>query len=860
MEAERWRQVENLFNAAIDLAAQERASLLESKRAEDPELVREVESLLRAEDQTQQLFEDSIQSVAREVIEARPPLAEGDRVGAYEVVKKLGEGGMGMVFLAERADAEYEARVAIKVLRTGAADPRLLERFRAERQILASLEHPSVARLLDGGATPRGYPYVVMEYVDGEPLDVYCQTHGLNLRQRVELFLQVLGAVQAAHQSLIVHRDIKPGNILVTGEGAAKLLDFGIAKILDAPETAGALTGPLQRVMTPDYASPEQVLGKPVGTASDIYSLGVALYELLAGAAPYATGAMSPAELERTVCQEDPPPPSAVAGPNIAPQLRGELDAIVMKAMAKMPEERYASVERFIADLQRYLDGRPVLARPQTWSYRTGKILARNKLAAAAALTVFALLLIIAVSMTLAARRIAAEKEIADRERQRAEETVRFLTEVFRISDPGETRGQRVTAREVLDWSADRLRREPDTDPQLRAQLLDVIGVVYHNLGLYTEAEAALSEALGLHRQALPDDDPALAAPLNHLANAQRELGRYDDAKAAYQQSLTIARDAAPPDGDAAVAQNISDLAMLLRDQGDYDEAERLAREALEMRRRVLGGERTEVAGSLHNLGTVLYRRGDYERAEELFREALKLDRELRGDLHPDVAMGLHSLGALLEQKGELGQAEASFEEALKIVRELYGEEHTGVADNLRSLAQIRLEQRDPAAADKLLAEALGIDRRLYGDEHPVIAADLNLQATAARDRGDAKRAEELFRQALALRRKALPPQSPPTANSLLQLGSLLTNAGRSEEAEPLLVEGLETFLGALPEDHWQVAEAREALGVCLALGGKLDRAEQVLLANDQTRPQTRKALAYLYDLWGRDKDAERYR
>lgn len=860
MEAERWRQIEDLFNRAVDLPAPERAALLEAERGSGPELVREVESLLKAEEQTVPLFENSIQQAAREVIEARPPLAEGDRVGAYRVVKKLGEGGMGMVFLAERADSEYQARVAIKVLRSGAADPRLLERFLAERQILASLEHPSVARLLDGGATPRGYPYVVMEYVDGEPLDVYCDSHGLDVRDRIELFLQVLAAVQSAHQSLIVHRDIKPGNILVTGEGAAKLLDFGIAKILDSPDAPGSLTGPLQRVMTPDYASPEQVLGKPVGTASDIYSLGVALYELLAGAGPYSTGSMSPGKLEQAVCHDDPPAPSAVAGADGAPKLRGELDSIVLKAMAKAPEQRYASVERFAADLRRYLDGRPVLARPQTFSYRARKILARNKLAAAAALTVFTLLVIIAVSMTLAARRIAAEKEIADRERQRAEETVRFLTEVFRISDPGETRGERVTAREVLDWSADRLRREPDTDPRLRAELLDVIGVVYQNLGLYQEAEAALSEALELHREALPENAPELVPALNHLANARRELGRYDEARESYQQSLAITRAGAPPEGDAAVAQNLSDLAMLLRDQGDYDEAERLAREALEMRRQVFGGERTEVAASLHNLGTVLYRRGDYEQAEELFRQALDLDRELRGDLHPDVAMGLHSLGALLEQKGDLEQAEASFEEALEIVRELYGEEHTGVADNLRSLAQIRLEQGDPAAADKLLAEAQEIDRRLYGDEHPVIAADLNLQAQAARDSGDAQGAEELFRQALALRRRALPAQSPPTANSLLQLGSLLTNDGRAKEAEPLLAEGLEIFRGALPDDHWQVAEAREALGVCLALGGKLDQAEKVLLENDQTRPQTRKALAYLYDIWGREQDAERYR
>ncbi|MBI1354631.1 MAG: tetratricopeptide repeat protein [Acidobacteria bacterium] len=858
MEAERWRRIEDLFNAAVDLPPADRAALLDRERERDPELAAEVDSLIAAEQGATGAFESSIQQVAREVIEARPPLQEGERVGAYRVVRKLGEGGMGMVFLAERADSEYQAQAAIKILRTGAADRRLLERFRAERQILANLEHPSVARLIDGGATPAGYPYVVMEYVDGEPLDVYCRSHDLALNDRLELFLNVLGAVEAAHQSLIVHRDIKPGNVLVTKDGAPKLLDFGIAKILDAPEAA-SVTGVFGRAMTPDYASPEQVLGRPAGTASDIYSLGVTLYELLAGAPPYKTSAMSPAELERTVCENDPPPPSAVAGPDRAPGLRGEIDAIVMKAMAKAPGERYASVERFAADLRRYLDGRPVLARPQTWSYRTRKIIARNKLATAATAAVLVLLIAFAVSMTLAAKRIGAQRDIAERERQRAEQTAQFLTEVFRISDPGETRGERVTAREILDISANRLRRETGADPALRAQLLDTIGVVYQNLGLYDEAQSELAEALELRRRYLPDDREGLAAALNHLARAEHELGRYAEAKQTYQRSLEMARAGAPPGGDAAVAQNLSDMAMLLRDEGDYDGAERLAREALAMRRKVFGADRPEVSASLHNLGTVLYRRGDYDGAEALFRESLALDRELRGRLHPDVAMGLHSLGALLQQEGELDEAQSTYQEALAIARELYGEEHTGVADNLRSLAEVRRLRGDLPEAEKLLQEALEIDRKLYGDEHPVIAADLNLQATVARDRKQTRRAEELFRKALAMRRATLPAQSPAIANSLLLLGSLLTNSGRAKEGEPLLDESLSIYEAALPVGHWQVAEAREALGVCLAMDGELDRAEKVLLANDETRPQTRRALAYVYGLWNKPEEAARY-
>ena len=866
MDRERWSRIEELFQAAADLPPDNRARFLDQHCASDPDLRGEVESLLAADESPDPDYHAAISEAARQVVEDKSPAGIGDRVGAYRILRKLGEGGMGAVFLGERADEQFEGLAAIKLLRSAAAHAQTVERFRSERQILADLNHPFIARLLDGGAAADGSPYVVMEYVDGTPLDEWCETRSLDLRGRVELFRRVCDAVHYAHRKLIVHRDLKPANILVSDDGVPKLLDFGIAKILGDEAPSAVVTGPLGRVMTPNFASPEQVLGQPVGTASDVYALGVLLYGLLAGEPPYDVAEQTPAETQRLVCEADPPPPSKRAEGPLAKKLTGELDDIVMTALDKDPERRYVSAERLSADLHRWLTGRPVTATPQTWSYRARKFVRRNRAGVAAAGAFVLLLGAYALSMAVLADRLELERDAARRERDKAEQTSGFLADIFRISDPGETRGNRVTAREILDWGAEKAERELSDQPELQAEVFDTVGVVYRNLGLYTEAERYLTSALERRRELLPAGHPDLAESLNHLAKSFHDQGRYEEAEPLYQASLESTR-ARAPDGDAAVAQNLNDLAMLRRDQGDYETADVVAREALAMRQSVFGGERPEVSAAMHNLGTVLYRQGDYDEAERLFRDALDLDRRLRGELHPDVAGSLSSLGALLRQTGRGEEAETSFEQAIEITRELYGDRHTAVADGLRNLAEIHRTQGRLDEARSNLEEALRLDRKLFGEAHPNVAADLSLMGILMQQRGDDPGAERHFREALEMRRSLLPDASPVVANSLLQLGSVLTNTGRPAEAQPLLDEGLQIFSEALPAGHWQIAETRSILGLCLTLLGRFGEAEETLLANEpfgepttaQTR-QTLQALEYLYASWGKTTEAEKAR
>ncbi len=883
MQSDRWRRIEELFEGALELAPAERAPYLEAQCGADLELRQEVESLLAADDEAAEgHLEDAVRRVAAEVVTSQKPAAEGERIGAYRIVRPLGEGGMGAVFLAERADQEYESQVAIKVLRGGGSRPELVTRFRSERQILANLHHPYIAQLLDAGGTDRGDPYVVMEYVRGEPLDQYCDRKRLKIAGRVDLFHKVCDAVHCAHQNLVVHRDLKPGNILVTDEGDPKLLDFGIAKILDDGPQQVDVTGPLGRVMTPQYASPEQVLGKPVTVASDVYSLGVVLYELLSSRPPYQLGAVTPAKLERLVCELDPPPPSEMvlgevfaansrggqSPEKISHELTGELDDIVLMAMSKKPEERYPSVERFAADLRRYREGYPVMARKQTFAYRSGKLLRRYWVAASAAAAFVLLLIAFAVSMATAAARIARERDAAEQEREKAQQVSTFLADIFRITDPGESRGERVAAREILDWGARRVRLELADQPEVQAELMDTMGRVYQNLGIYGEAEQLVEDALDRRLSLFGENHIAVASSLNHLGELRRLMGRYDDAEQLFTRALDLSRRLSYED-DAAVSDSLNGLAMAAREKGEYVLAERLARETLELRRSLYGGEHSAISAALHNLGTVLYRKGSYADAEDLFREALAMDRSLLGEKHPDVATSLSSLGAVLRRTGRLDEAQDAFEEALGVVQDLYGAEHVGVANGLRNLSETLSEQGRYSEAQERLEEALRLDRELLGDDHPDVAVDLNSLALLLQRRGRLTDAEKRFDEALELRRRILPQGHPRLANSLIGLGSLVANSGRPVEAQPLLEEALTIFSNTLPPGHWQVAEARTFLALCLALQAKYDAAEQALQAAPEPEaleslpgPQRRQRLqilVYLYDAWGKPQRAAAY-
>src|SRR5688572_22373654 len=491
---------------------------------------------------------------------------EGQRLGAYRIGRKLGSGGMGDVYLAERADDEYQQRVAIKIVRGGTFSPQIQSRLRMERQILATLQHPNIARLLDGGRTADGTPYLVMEYIDGEPIDIYCNRRRLPLQTRIELIRKVCAAVHYAHQNLIVHRDLKPSNILITPEGVPKLLDFGIAKLLDTRHSAQTLTvtHAEYRVMTPAHASPEQVRGDVITTASDIYVLGVLLYELLCGRRPFQLLGASLLEMERIICEQEAPTPSEMVARTAreSPELltdivasrsttqarlqkflRGEIDSIIGMAMRKDAERRYSSAEQLAADLERHLDGKPVLASKDTWLYRTRKFVGGHKLAVAASATAIVTLAAFATITFVQSKRIAYERDIATAERTRAEQVSSFLVELFELSDPSRSRGNQVTARELLDVGARRVQLGLADQPETRATLLSTIGRVYNSLGLHADSVTLLEDALAARIRIHGERHPKVATALTDLGRALCERGDLAGCERRLDAALAMQRD-----------------------------------------------------------------------------------------------------------------------------------------------------------------------------------------------------------------------------------------------------------------------------------------------------------------------------
>ena len=568
--AESGAEIERLFALALAHAPSERTAVLD-RACSDPVVRREVESLLRAD------------LAACGFLEPLPVHAAGSRIGPYRLIRKIGAGETSRVYLATRDDGEYHQRVAIKLLRLG-IDSQVLQRFHQERQILANLIHPNIARLLDGGSTPAGQPYLVMEYVDGEPLDVHCERGELSIAHRLELFGVVCQAVHAAHRNLVVHRDLKPGNILVDAGGAPKLVDFGIAKLL-TPDWVGPRrerTATLARLMTPHYASPEQVTGKPISTASDVYSLGVILYRLLTGRRPYELGSMSLHEIERVVCETVPSPPSQALRGSRCERLPRDLDNIVLMAMHKEPERRYASAQELADDLRRCLDRHPVRARPDTAGYRMSSFVRRHTAAVAASAAIAAVLVGGALVTIRQWHGAVAALTRAETERQIAQQTLAFLVELFKAPDCSEGIGE-LSAHDVLARGVSRLRDEADQPRDTRAALQHTLGVVYRNLGDYQKAAALLEEAVAA-RSSAPDRELELADSLYQLGGIDADNNHPDRAKELLARALAIRTRLLGPD-DVSVADVLEELADNAGYKVPVQEAQDDLRRALEIRR-----------------------------------------------------------------------------------------------------------------------------------------------------------------------------------------------------------------------------------------------------------------------------------
>ncbi len=799
MDPAKLAEVEALLEAAQQRPREQWASFLHE--ATDDEAVRqEVAKLLVGDAEAQSFFSgivDRLADVASEVLDRRNA---PQTFGAYRTVRALGHGGMGSVYEAERIDGQFEQRVAIKLIRRGMETDAAVSRFLAERQILAGLRHPGIAQLLDGGITEDGRPYFVLEFVPGEPLDVHCADGRLALGARLQLWLQIADAVEYAHRNLVVHRDLKPSNVMVNSAGKAKLLDFGIAKPLVEAERGLTRTG--ARAMTPEYAAPEQVEGGPITTATDVYGLGLLLYELITARRPYGDRTRSATELERVILREDPVRPSSVVlrpprtttprstaeggavrlsttRRRLARQLAGDLDTICMTALRKEPERRYASVRALADDVRRHLDGQPIEARSDSLIYRAGKFVRRHRLGVASALT-------LAVTSGAFVASLVQESARTALQRDRAEAVSELLIDLLVEADPERHRGHELTAREVLDRGAARVE-SMHLQPDVQMTLSDVMGRAYRNLGAYDDSRRMLMLSLQLRRRLNGDDHPATADAQRELAELLRLRGEYDTALAEVEGALAVHR--TTPNSEAY-------------------------------------GEDLAVRGRIQHA------RGAYGRAEQDALDALRVLRVVHGQQHERVADVLNDLAATLAADGQPAEAERRYREALAIQRAQLGVDHPAVPATLNNLAGVLLRANDLPGAEEVQREALAIYHRIHGrdGQHPALATALSNLGVTRMVRGDEREAESLLSQALSMRRALLGADHTDVAQTGSTLGMLLQQAGRTAEAEPLLRDALRIREANLRGDHPAVVVSLNNVGLLLHDRSDLEGAQTVLL------------------------------
>jgi serine/threonine protein kinase len=838
--SERWRRVRALFDQAVELPAEGRRSFLDGLPEEERGLRGDVESLLASADG----LGDFLAAPAAEdagLAAARVP----DAIGPYRVLRQIGAGGMGTVYLAERSDAEYRREVAIKVVQRGMGSDFILRRFRTERQILAALDHPNIARLFDGGTTEDGLPYFVMEHIVGEDLLAYAEARRLTVRERIALFREVCSAVAYAHQRLVVHRDLKPGNVIVTEEGVPKLLDFGLAKLLE-PDSSGSgaeMTATGVRIFTPEYASPEQVRGGPVTTASDVYSLGVVLYRLLTGQSPYRVPTRSPEAISRAVLEQDPVRPSSatVSG---ARALRGDLDTIVARALRKEPERRYGSAEQLSEDLRRYLEGLPVHARRGTLRYRTAKFVRRHTGGlAAAALLVLSLVGGLAASLWQM-RQARHERDHAQLEAAKAREVTAFVRRLFESSGPRRMRGEKLSVQDVLQAGAARVDRELADQPELQASLLALLASVYIDMGAFDRAEPLAERSVALRERVLGPDHPvtaesltllgtcrarrfdvegartvlrraiaireraglrdsALAESLNRLGTLEREVRRLSDAEALIRRAVSIEEERQGPN----LHKWLSNLAIVEEDLGNFGQAQRLLERALEIGVRREGKVDVELDVTLINLATVLRDLEEFDRARELFEQAAAVDEAAFGR---PAGYDLGQLGELLVATRDFPRAREVLERSRHSLETTLGPDHVAVARPVQYMGRLDLAQKRPREAMPLLRRALSIRERAGAIERDELAVNLVDLAAATDELEGPAAAEPILRRALAIQRDVLAAGHPQLVPSLTALGRVLRRLGRVEEAEPLLEEAVRISRSRLPERH-SIRRAAEA-------------------------------------------------
>lgn len=818
-----WQTIKSVFDEAVKLPPSKRKEFINKKCAGNPALRIEVISLLDSHDKAGAFLETPhIEATSGTSVKVKNDPFTGKKFGKYKLVECIGTGGMGSVYLGVRDDGQFEQKVAIKFIKSGLNSGYVIKRFLNERKALASLNHPNIARLIDGGSTKSGMPFFIMEYVEGKPITRYCDDNKLNVQKRLELFLKICSAVQYAHRNLIVHRDIKPSNILVTNDGEPKLLDFGIAKILSpvSEDNNTKLTQTGMWNLTPEYASPEQFKGGNITTVSDIYSLGILLYKMLTGHSPYKVKGKMPHELNKIISETQPEKPSTIVGKvyeyynadgkikitspeeigknregnigRLRKKLKGDLDTILLMALRKEPERRYQSVEQFVEDIRRHLKGLPINARQDTLGYRAGKFIQRHKIAVAAAVIINILVISGIIAVLWQADIASTERDKANAEALKSQKVVEFLQKTLSAADPGQE-GRDVKVYDVLIESVAKLGTEFKDQPELEAEILTTIGITFQNLGLYDEGRIQLSRALELRELVFGTRHSKYAESLNHLALLEHYYGDYRLADSLYRESINVHKSLSTL-STKEYAEALNNYGVLLTDEGKFDEAITHLRQALEINQKVLPEIHENISSAGNNLAIALHFKGDLEEAERLYQKSHELSKELFGELHPFVATTINNLAFIKMDRGDYQGALQQFRRALDMKTELFGNTQPEVGQAHHNLGSTLYFIKDYISAENELRTALHVYRGSLPENHAWFGSTYHWLGKVLIARNNLSVAEQYLRRALQIRKEALNPEHYAIHVTENELGYCLMLQGRNNEAEILLVRSCEAL------------------------------------------------------------------
>jgi serine/threonine protein kinase/tetratricopeptide (TPR) repeat protein len=830
MDSDRWQRIQRLFHEALDLPHSDRHTFLQSACVDDQDLAAEIMSMLEQDAGGSSLLDRNLAEVAHQTLADRnlftPGSLSSQEFGPYRILGFLGEGGMGVVYLAERID--FGNQVAIKVLRDAWLSPSRRERFASEQRTLAQLNHPSIAQLYDADTLPDGTPWFVMELVNGVPLTEYCQRRNSSVEDRLQLFRSVCEAVQFAHGNAVIHRDLKPSNILVKDDGTLRLLDFGIAKQLESLDVPVDQTLTGLRLMTPAYAAPEQIRGDRVGIHTDVYSLGVVLFELLTGQLPFDLSNLTPAEAATVITEHDPGKPSTVARmagfqanrPPLRKAAWADLDVLCLTAMHKDPQRRYRSVEALIRDVDHYLNAEPLEARPDTLSYRTGKFVRRHSRAVTAAALVFVVIVGLVAFFTW---RWTKARNAALAEAAKTQRVQQFMMNLFQGGDEAVGPAADMKVLTMVDRGVQQAQAL-STDPKVQAELYLTLGSIYQKLGKLDQAESLLRQALAQRQTLFGPDSAEVAESLVALGQLRAEQAHMDEAEQMVRQGLEMTKRHLPPN-HPAVAKGTAALGKILEDRGQYDQSIQVLNEAVRLQS-ASGVATPDLAASLSELANSHFYAGHYDISDSLNRRVLEMHRSLYGEHHPLVADTLINLGEIQVQAGHYEQAEQFDRQALEITESWYGHDHPETASAMTILGRVLVYEKHYDDADNFLQQALAVQERVYGPVHPRVASVLNDLGKVAQNRGNLDESEADFRRMAEIYRTVYHDHHYLIAVALSNLGSVYLEKKQYARAEESFRDVIKRFTETLSADHVNTGIARTKLGKTLLLERRYAEAE----------------------------------